>query len=76
MENGRARVLAEKFLVEKIQITDIVFNKEEIYKKCIKNRNGEHKLTKLWICEGSVINNELLVWFRKVREKNVLFQDQ
>jgi len=47
-----------------------VSNKEEIYNKT-KNGNYERKLTKLRKCEGNVIDNELLVWFSKVWEKNL-----
>jgi len=51
-------------------------NKEEIYKVWIENRNDERKLTKLKKCEGSVINNELLVWFSKNWGKTCQFLSQ
>lgn len=37
----------------------------------MENGNDKLKLTKLRKCEDSVIDNEILVWFSKIREKNL-----
>jgi len=59
--NVETRALAEKFQIGKTQISEIVFNTEEMYEAWAGNGNEERKLTKLKKCEGSVIDKELLV---------------
>jgi len=69
--NVGIRALATQFQVEKTQIADIVSNSVDIYKAWVQNGNEERKLRKLRKCEGNVIDEELLVWFSKTREKNL-----
>jgi len=47
----------------KTQITDIVSDKNEMYKAWVEDGNDERKRTKARKSEASVIGNEPLVWF-------------
>ncbi|XP_025208662.1 jerky protein homolog-like [Melanaphis sacchari] len=65
------RALADKFSVSKTQIADIIANKDALYKIWAENGEEKRKWTKLQKTETSIIDNEVLNWFSKLREKNL-----
>lgn len=60
-ENIGVRILEEKFQVRKFRITDMVLNKDEIYKLWHENGNNERKLTKLRKRKSNVTDNKVTV---------------
>ncbi|KAL4104528.1 hypothetical protein QTP88_019823 [Uroleucon formosanum] len=65
------RALADKFSVSKTQIADIIANKDALYKIWAENGEEKRKWIKLQKTETSIIDNEVLNWFSKSREKNL-----
>lgn len=54
--------LAEKLSVSKTQITDIVANRDALYKTWARNGGEKRKFSR---------GNEMLNWFSNLREKNL-----
>jgi hypothetical protein len=53
---------ADKFSVNKIQIVDIITNKNDLYKIWTANGEEDRKWTKFQKTETSVIDNEVSNW--------------
>ena len=69
--NLSARKLAEKFAIGMTQTTEIINNKEEIFKLWTANRADERKHLKVRVSEASKINDIVYEWFCTARAKNI-----
>jgi hypothetical protein len=65
------RGIPVKFEVSKSQVSDILKDREALHQLWVKNDNEDRKWTKRQKKETSVIDDEVPLWFSKLREKNL-----